>query len=72
MSRDYCLACAPDPANRRFCPECKGLGYVERFDRVQGCNKRAPFETPPGPCPLVGEAMTGGWECTHCGDSGPL
>lgn len=73
MARITCNACAPArPEDRKFCHECGGLGYIERIERLSGCNKRAPFETPPGPCPLEDEAMTGGWLCSHCGDSGPL
>lgn len=73
MTRKICTACRLGPvADMKHCHECKGLGYIDRPDRMEGCNKRAPFETPSGPCPLEGEAMTGGWYCTYCGDSGPL
>lgn len=70
MRRERCLACNSarqvPPGPRKGCRECRGVGYFEikeagdcRLDPTK-C-KHASFDP-----------MTGGWECSTCGDSGPL
>jgi hypothetical protein len=47
-----CTACAiASIKERRYCHECKGKGYIEKFDRVSGCNRH------PEICPLESEEM---------------
>lgn len=65
--RVICTACANVPAqHKHLCHECKGLGYIEYFDRPPGCTGNQPE------CPIEYEPAVGGWLCTKCGDSGSL
>lgn len=66
MKRVPCTACAEVLGpNKRFCPECRGVGFFE----IDTCPAGKDWFKV---CPLVGDAMTGGWECPKCGGSGPM
>ncbi len=55
------VACRPSP----YCHECKGLGFIEVRTYHPDCKRDMN-------CPMMeSEAMTGGWICYYCGESGP-
>lgn len=63
--RVTCKACGPLSRPNPSCHECKGLGYVEYRTRHPECKGMN--------CPMMEfEAMTWGWMCNYCGESGPL
>jgi RecJ-like exonuclease len=61
-----CSACAQAKQDdRKFCHECNGVGYIEVYEKLPNCTGQLPE------CPASHEPMVGGWECAHCGRSGP-
>lgn len=67
MSRIECDACIiASMKDKKGCPACGGLGYVEIFERLRSCTASKPE------CPIIFDPMCHGWECEWCGDSGPL
>lgn len=58
-NRTRCVACSHSSQREAMrCHECGGTRYVDLPGRVcEGAE--------------VAEAMTGGWECETCGQSGP-
>lgn len=64
--RIVCNACKISPQrDRKFCHECRGLGYIERFEIPKNCTTSLPE------CPVSYDPMVNGWECSRCGRSGP-
>lgn len=67
VRRIPCTACAKSPTkDRKFCHECKGVGFIEYFEKPPGCTGSQPK------CPIEYDPGVGGWECSKCGLSGPL
>ena len=60
-----CFSCIQD---MKYCHECRGLGYIEHITRLPGCTSNTFTKE----CPIHYEFMTGGWECSACGESGPI
>lgn len=58
MKQVRCPTCGPG-APRNGCSDCRGSGYVRVPNKCKHPNEEY-------------EAMTGGWVCPDCGESGPL
>lgn len=59
MPQTRCSCCINEPrSNQIHCPECKGSTWICAPNNCKHYNAE-------------GEAMTGGWICYECGDSGP-
>lgn len=67
MKRIKCTACAlAKPHEMKHCHECRGIGYIEISERPADCTGQQPE------CPVSFDPGVGGWECSRCGESGPL
>lgn len=66
-TRRPCIACATASiVDRKYCHECNGLGYIDKTSTPDSCTQSQPE------CPVTYDPMVNGWECSKCGQSGPV